>query len=89
MKQPCKCGRRWEARFFSQHAYCPICPGCGKTPSRCTCAPLNEIELGPVRTSGCVACGHSSGFHFGSGCVAHNDPQDITAGKCGCANFSR
>ena len=47
MKQPCKCGRRWEARFFSQFAYTPICAACGKTPKNCTCDPL-PVPAEPV-----------------------------------------
>lgn len=46
MKQPCKCGRRWEARFFSQFAYVPICPPCGKKPSQCTCKPIEAKKEG-------------------------------------------
>jgi hypothetical protein len=42
MKQPCKCGRSWEARWISQHAYRPVCAPCGKTPSKCTCPPLED-----------------------------------------------
>lgn len=41
-KQPCKCGRRWFARWHSQHGYAPICPGCDLTVGKCVCRPVDE-----------------------------------------------
>lgn len=39
-RQPCKCGRRWEAKWHGKNSYTPICPGCGKTPRNCDCYPI-------------------------------------------------
>lgn len=41
-RQPCKCGRHWEAVWHGSNSYTPICPGCRKIPSKCTCETLQE-----------------------------------------------
>ena len=43
MKQPCKCGRYWEARFgSSRYGYRPTCAPCGQLASKCTCQPISS-----------------------------------------------
>lgn len=73
-QQPCKCGRRWIARWYGKNAgYTPVCPGCGETPGKCTCAPLKKpvcgkynINAGDVDpkmcSDNCNACGYLKTF---------------------------
>lgn len=53
MKQPCKCGRRWVAKWNDRFSYRPYCPGCGQPAVRCTCVSIIGTP-GHCRICGCT-----------------------------------